>query len=66
MKVDKIEKSTTLNELPDIMIINLQRIIFDLEIFQKVKVDSSFNFPETFNFYDYISKDCLSLKHEDC
>lgn len=66
MKVEKVEKSTYLSELPEIMIINLQRIIFDLETFQKVKVDSAFNFPENFNFYDYISKDIVNYKPEDC
>ena len=44
------------------MIINLQRIIFDLDTFQKMKVDSAFSFPEAFNFYDFVSKDIVNLK----
>lgn len=43
-KVEKITKQTLIKEAPEILIINLQRIVFDLESFLKVKVHTKLQF----------------------
>ena len=43
-RVEKITKQMLIKESPEILIINLQRIIFDLETFLKVKVHTKLQF----------------------
>ena len=45
-KVEKITKQTLIKETPEILVINLQRIIFDLETFMKVKVHTKLQFDQ--------------------
>jgi ubiquitin C-terminal hydrolase len=49
-KVSKISKRTYFHELPEIMILNLQRIIFDPKKGDKIKVHSSLTFPTEIDF----------------
>jgi len=44
-----------IKESPEILIINLQRIIFDLESFLKVKVHTRFQFEQTLDIHNYFS-----------
>ena len=54
-KVDKITKQTLLKECPEVLIINLQRIIFDLESFLKVKVHTKLQFGHSLDLFNYVS-----------
>lgn len=47
-KVD-VQKRDCLSELPNILIVHLKRIIFDLESLQNIKVNSRLEFPEQLN-----------------
>ena len=53
-KVRSITKRTYFHELPEVMILNLQRIIFDPKKGDKIKVHSQLKFPLELDFQDYI------------
>jgi len=47
-KVD-VTKRVSLNELPNVLVIHLQRIIFDIESLANVKLNSRLEFPNEIN-----------------
>lgn len=47
-------KETHLHTLPNVLIIHLQRIIFDIETMERTKIHSKFEFPMTVNLKDYL------------
>mmetsp|Transcript_7871 Transcript_7871/g.15214 ORF Transcript_7871/g.15214 Transcript_7871/m.15214 type:complete len:2832 (+) Transcript_7871:1305-9800(+) len=51
-KVD-ITKRTCLAELPNYLIVHLQRIVFDFDSFVNMKINSRLEFPRTFNVEPY-------------
>jgi ubiquitin carboxyl-terminal hydrolase 34 len=57
-KVEKITKQTLLKEAPEILVINLQRIVFDLETFLKVKVHTKLQFEQELDLHNYFSSSC--------
>jgi ubiquitin C-terminal hydrolase len=62
--MNKIYKRTYLNELPEIVILNLQRIIYDQQKGEKVKVHTQLSFPQSINFNDFIKNDNPTLYTE--
>ena len=46
-------KRTLLKECPNVLIIHLQRIIFDLDVLMNVKVNTWYEFPQKMNLKDY-------------
>ena len=44
-----------MKESPDILVINLQRIVFDLETFLKVKVHTKLQFDQVLDLHNYFS-----------
>lgn len=48
-----ITKRVCLHELPNVLIVHLQRIIFDLDQLQNIKINSRFEFPNEFNLEPY-------------
>jgi len=51
-KCDVIKKNF-LNDLPNVMIVHLKRLIFDLEVFMNLKVNSRYSFPQELNVKKY-------------
>jgi ubiquitin carboxyl-terminal hydrolase 34 len=45
-KVEEIHKYRKFETLPNILFIHLQRLVFDLETFSKIKLDNPINFAE--------------------
>lgn len=65
-KAKAISKRTYLYDLPEIVIFNLQRIIFDPKKGDKIKVHSTFNFPTDLDLAEYLKnpeKDQISTKY---
>lgn len=56
-KMAKIYKRTYLNALPQIVILNLQRIVYDQQKGDKVKVHTQLSFPQDISFADFIKND---------
>ena len=54
-KVD-VEKRQLIAEPPNVLIINLQRIIFNFDTFQNDKINTNFEFPNMLNLKDYSFK----------
>lgn len=54
-KVD-VEKRQLIAEPPNVLIVNLQRIIFNFDTFQNDKINTSFEFPNILNLRDYSFK----------
>ena len=50
----KIGKRTYLSDLPEVVVLNLQRIIFDPTKGEKVKVHTRLTFPHLLNFQEYM------------
>jgi ubiquitin carboxyl-terminal hydrolase 34 len=47
-------KETHLHSLPNILIVHLQRIVFDLETTERTKIHTKFEFPMQMNLKDYL------------
>ncbi|EGR29725.1 ubiquitin carboxyl-terminal hydrolase family protein, putative, partial [Ichthyophthirius multifiliis] len=58
-KVDVI-KNIHLSKLPNVLILHLQRIIFDLDSMQNIKLNSKLEFPHLLNLKPYMMNDLLS------
>ena len=56
-KVRSITKRTYLYELPEIVILNLQRIIFDTKRGEKIKVHSRLEFPMELDLKEFTKND---------
>lgn len=59
-KVKKISKKTYLHELPEVVILNLQRIIYDQKKGDKIKVHSALTFPLEINFEQFMKHSNLA------
>lgn len=44
----------TINRLPNTMIVNLQRLEFDMETMNTVKINDKFEFPKVLNMRPYM------------
>lgn len=53
-KGSKTSKRTYFHELPEILILNLQRIVFDPKKGDKIKVHTRLTFPTDIDFTEYI------------
>ena len=51
-KVD-VSKKTRISSVPKVLIIHLQKIVFNLETFINEKISSKHSFPHNFNLYPY-------------
>lgn len=49
-----VSKQTFLQELPNQLIIHLQKIVFDLELLSNIKISSKFSFPQVLNVKPYM------------
>lgn len=54
-KVD-VEKKTVISKAPKVLLIHLQRIIFNLDTFINEKLSTKHSFPNNFNLYPYTLK----------
>ena len=54
-KVD-LEKRNSVSELPNTLILHLQRIVFDMDTFKNVKLNDRIEFPERLNMKAYTTK----------
>jgi ubiquitin carboxyl-terminal hydrolase 34 len=50
----EINKKMTMNRLPNTMIVNLQRLEFDMETMNTVKINDKFEFPKILNMRPYM------------
>ena len=50
----EINKKMTINRLPNTMIVNLQRLEFDMETMNTVKINDKFEFPKVLNMRPYM------------
>lgn len=60
-KVD-VEKRQLIAEPPNVLIVNLQRIIFNFDTFQNDKINSHFEFPNILNLRDYSFKQVMTAE----
>jgi len=52
----EISRLCSLNKLPNVLIVHLQRLIFDLESMQNIKINTRFEFPSLLNLEPYSSE----------
>ena len=57
-KVD-VYKRSLIAETPNVLIVHLQRIIFNFDTFQNDKVNTRFEFPNVLNLKDYSFKSVM-------
>lgn len=64
-----VSKRTFIKECPNVLIVHLQRIIFDLDVLMNVKVNNWYEFPQKMNLknytYDKFMKDFNQNKEAD-
>ena len=63
-KKQDITKKLCLSVLPNVLIIHLQRIVFDMDTFENKKINSHFEFPHLLNLEPY-TKDGLEAKESE-
>ena len=54
-----LQKMTTLAELPNTLIVHLQRITFDMDTLRNVKLNEKISFPNVLNLKDYMTDEIL-------
>ena len=59
-----LKKQCFLKELPNVMIVHLQKIIFDLETYARIKISSRYEFPQKVNLKEFMVDPAL-LKLND-
>ena len=64
-QVSDVEKKICLHSLPNILIVHLQRIIFNLEKGLNEKVHSRFKFPKILKINQYINQENLKIKEDE-
>lgn len=57
-KVD-VEKKLVVSKLPNMLIIHLQRIVFDMDTFMNTKLNSRIEFPNVLNMQPYMLGEVL-------
>lgn len=65
-----MSKRTLLAEIPNVLIVHLQRIIFDFNTFRNEKINSFFEFPyqldlKPYSFYEVMRKEKRLDKNND-
>ncbi len=64
-KVD-VEKRQLIGETPNVLIVHLQRIIFNFDTFQNDKINTYFDFPNTLDLKEFSYKSVMSSEgHSD-
>ena len=63
-KVD-VEKRSLIAETPNVLMINLQRIIFNFDTFQNDKINTRFEFPDILNLKDFSFKSVMTAEKRD-
>ena len=58
-KVD-VEKRQLIAEPPNVLIVHLQRIIFNFDTFMNDKINTHFDFPNILNLSDYSFKNVMT------
>lgn len=58
-KVD-VFKRTLIGETPNVLIVHLQRLVFNFDTFQNDKINTRFEFPNTLNLKDYSFKNVMN------
>ena len=61
MTVD-VEKRQLIAEPPNVLIVHLQRIIFNFDTFQNDKINTNFDFPNVLNLRDYSFKAVMTAE----
>ena len=54
-----VERRTVLDKLPNMLMVHLQRIIFDFDTFQNVKLNSRLEFPNVLNLKQYMLSEIM-------
>jgi ubiquitin carboxyl-terminal hydrolase 34 len=54
-------KRTLISECPNVLIVHLQRIIFDLDVLMNVKINTRYEFPHQLNLKDYTYDNYMKL-----
>ena len=63
-KTVDITKKVVVKELPNTLIVHLNRIIFDMDTLRNVKVNDRFEFPEKLNMKSYMLDEVISKDKE--
>lgn len=63
-KVETIQKYNRFHSLPPFLFIHLQRLVFDLETFTKIKLDHPVAFPTDIDLQDYYNQDAGPQNYE--
>lgn len=63
-KVD-IKKRVCLHELPNVLVVHLQRIIFDLDLSENTKINTRFEFPKSLNLEPYTTAGLARREKKD-
>ena len=63
-KVD-VEKRQLIADPPNVLIVNLQRIIFNFDTFQNDKINTHFEFPNILNLKEYSFKSVMTSEGRD-
>ena len=59
-KTVDVSKRTLITETPNVLIVHLQRIVFNFDTFRNDKVNQFFEFPEVLNLKPYSYHDVIS------
>ncbi|CDW78148.1 ubiquitin carboxyl-terminal hydrolase family protein [Stylonychia lemnae] len=62
-KVD-VERKTVIEKLPNMLIVHLQRIVFDYDTFQNAKLNSRVEFPNVLNLKPYMLSEVMKQEKE--
>lgn len=63
-KREDVERKTVLHKLPNMLIVHLQRIIFDMDTFMNKKLNSRIEFPNVLNLKPYMMDEVLKEDKE--
>ena len=56
----EIQKTQAIKELPNMLIVQLNRIFFDLDRMENIKLNDRFEFPTVLNMKDYMLSEVLN------
>lgn len=59
-----VEKKLVVSKLPNMLIIHLQRIVFDMDTFMNTKLNSRIEFPNVLNMQPYMLGEVLKQDQE--
>jgi len=60
-----VQKKTVIDRLPNVLIVHLQRIIFDFDSLQNQKLNSRVEFPNVLNMRPYMLSEVLKEEKDN-